>query len=146
VFSASARREHPFIGWSLGSLNKAVRTHRAALAHSRFWHLTHIPDCRLSDAIDLQEPSEELVIKTEYLKEKLAKLESGMQRLAAMEQRCSADQGRGRRQRARGARWYQEGRSKSDPAASMAQAMTTSNVRRLASFSIASNPGPDWHR
>src|SRR6516225_1831726 len=38
------------------------------------------------DTIDLQEPSEELVIKTEYLKEKLAKLESEMQRLAAMEQ------------------------------------------------------------
>jgi Transposase DDE domain len=34
----------------------------------------------------LQEPSEELAIKTEYLKEKLAKLESEMQRLAAMEQ------------------------------------------------------------
>jgi hypothetical protein len=38
------------------------------------------------DTIDLQEPSEELAIKTEYLKEKLAKLESEMQRLAAMEQ------------------------------------------------------------
>jgi hypothetical protein len=33
----------------------------------------------------LQEPSEELAIKTEHLKEKLAKLESEMQRLAAME-------------------------------------------------------------
>ena len=38
------------------------------------------------DTIDLQEPSEELAIKTEYLKEKLTKLESEMQRLAAMEQ------------------------------------------------------------
>jgi hypothetical protein len=37
------------------------------------------------DAIDLQEPSEELAIKTEHLKEKLAKLESELQRLAAME-------------------------------------------------------------
>ena len=37
------------------------------------------------DTIDLQEPSEELAIKTEHLKEKLAKLESEMQRLAAME-------------------------------------------------------------
>jgi hypothetical protein len=34
----------------------------------------------------LQEPSEELAIKTEHLKEKPAKLESEMQRLAAMEQ------------------------------------------------------------
>jgi transposase len=38
----------------------------------------------------LQEPSEELAIKTEYLKEKLAKLESEMQRLAAMEQQMLA--------------------------------------------------------
>src|SRR6516162_8929599 len=34
---------------------------------------------------DLQEPSEELAAKTAHLKEKLAKLESEMQRLAAME-------------------------------------------------------------
>ena len=34
----------------------------------------------------MQEPSEELAIKTEHLKEKPAKLESEMQRLAAMEQ------------------------------------------------------------
>jgi hypothetical protein len=34
--------------------------------------------------------SEELAIKTEYLKEKLAKLESEMQRLAAMEQQMLA--------------------------------------------------------
>jgi hypothetical protein len=35
VFSASARRERPFIGWSLGSLNKSLRTHRGAPAPSR---------------------------------------------------------------------------------------------------------------
>jgi hypothetical protein len=38
------------------------------------------------DTIDLQKPSEELPIKTEHLKEKLGKLESEMQRLAAIEQ------------------------------------------------------------
>ena len=37
------------------------------------------------DAADLQEPSEELAAKTAHLKEKLVKLESEMQRLAAME-------------------------------------------------------------
>jgi len=37
------------------------------------------------DTADLQEPSEELAMKTAHLKEKLAKLESEMQRLAAME-------------------------------------------------------------
>jgi transposase len=37
------------------------------------------------DTIDLQEPSETLVLKASYLKDKLAKLESEMQRLAAME-------------------------------------------------------------
>src|SRR5262249_11138539 len=37
------------------------------------------------DTADLQEPSEELAAKTAHLKEKLAKLESEMQRLAAME-------------------------------------------------------------
>ena len=37
------------------------------------------------DTADRQEPSEELAAKTEHLKEKLVKLESEMQRLAAME-------------------------------------------------------------
>src|ERR1700687_623182 len=37
------------------------------------------------DTADLQEPSEELATKTAHLKEKLTKLESEMQRLAAME-------------------------------------------------------------
>ena len=37
------------------------------------------------DTADLQEPSEELAVKTAHLKEKLVKLESEMQRLAAME-------------------------------------------------------------
>ena len=37
------------------------------------------------DTADLQEPSEELAAKTAHLKEKLVKLESDMQRLAAME-------------------------------------------------------------
>src|SRR6201993_2995963 len=37
------------------------------------------------DTADLQEPSEELAAKTAHLKEKLTKLESEMQRLAAME-------------------------------------------------------------
>ncbi len=37
------------------------------------------------DTADLQEPSEELTAKTAHLKEKLVKLESEMQRLAAME-------------------------------------------------------------
>jgi transposase/macrodomain Ter protein organizer (MatP/YcbG family) len=37
------------------------------------------------DTADLQEPSEELAAKTSHLKEKLVKLESEMQRLAAME-------------------------------------------------------------
>jgi hypothetical protein len=37
------------------------------------------------DAADLQEPSEELAAKTVHLKEKLVKLESEMQRLAAIE-------------------------------------------------------------
>jgi hypothetical protein len=46
------------------------------------------------DTADLQEPSEELVAKTAHLKEKLTKLESEMQRLAAMEKLMlgSADQ------------------------------------------------------
>ena len=37
------------------------------------------------DTADLQEPSEELAVKTAHLKEKLVKLESEMRRLAAME-------------------------------------------------------------
>jgi hypothetical protein len=37
------------------------------------------------DTADLQEPSEELAAKTAHLQEKLVKLESEMQRLAAME-------------------------------------------------------------
>jgi hypothetical protein len=37
------------------------------------------------DTADRQEPSEELAAKTDHLKEKLVKLESEMQRLAAME-------------------------------------------------------------
>src|SRR6516165_9612083 len=46
------------------------------------------------DTADLQEPSEELAAKTTHLKEKLVKLESEMQRLAAMEKLmlASADQ------------------------------------------------------
>ena len=42
------------------------------------------------DTADLQEPSEELAAKTAHLKEKLATLESEMQRLAAMEKRMLA--------------------------------------------------------
>jgi transposase len=42
------------------------------------------------DTADLQEPSEELAAKTTHLKEKLAKLEGEMQRLAAMEQQMLA--------------------------------------------------------
>ena len=42
------------------------------------------------DTADLQEPSEALTAKTAHLKEKLAKLESEMQRLAAMEKQMLA--------------------------------------------------------
>ena len=56
-----------------------VERRRAQLEESAGRYLSQL------DTIDLQEPSEELAIKTEYLKEKLAKLESEMQRLAAME-------------------------------------------------------------
>src|SRR5262247_2294190 len=42
------------------------------------------------DTADLQEPSEALAAKTAYLKEKLAKLESEMQRLSAMEKQMLA--------------------------------------------------------
>src|SRR5262249_19114522 len=57
-----------------------VERRRAQLEESVARYLSQL------DTIDLQEPSEELVIKTEHLKEKLAKLETEMQRLAAMEQ------------------------------------------------------------
>jgi hypothetical protein len=57
-----------------------VERRRAQLEESVARYLSQL------DTIDLQEPSEELAIKTEHLKEKLAKLESEMQRLAAMEQ------------------------------------------------------------
>src|SRR3954464_5057192 len=42
------------------------------------------------DTADLQEPSEALAAKTAHLKEKLAKLEGEMQRLAAMEKQMLA--------------------------------------------------------
>jgi hypothetical protein len=61
-----------------------VERRRAQLEESVARYLSQL------DTIDLQEPSEELAIKTEYLKEKLAKLESEMQRLAAMEQQMLA--------------------------------------------------------
>ena len=51
-----------------------VERRRAQLEESVARYLSQL------DTIDLQEPSEELVIKTEYLKEKLAKLETEMQR------------------------------------------------------------------
>jgi transposase len=57
-----------------------VERRRAQLEESVGRYLSQL------DTIDLQEPSEELAIRTEHLKEKLAKLESEMQRLAAMEQ------------------------------------------------------------
>jgi translation elongation factor P/translation initiation factor 5A len=57
-----------------------VERRRAQLEESVGRYLSQL------DTIDLQEPSEELAIKTEHLKEKLAKLESEMQRLTAMEQ------------------------------------------------------------
>jgi transposase len=57
-----------------------VERRRAQLEESVARYLSQL------DTIDLQEPSEELAIRTEHLKEKLAKLESEMQRLAAMEQ------------------------------------------------------------
>src|SRR5262250_2874470 len=65
-----------------------VERRRAQLEESVGRYLSQL------DTIDLQEPSEVLAIKTEYLKEKLAKLESEMQRLAAMEKLmlASADQ------------------------------------------------------
>ena len=57
-----------------------VERRRAQLEESVGRYLSQL------DTIDLQEPSEALAMKTEHLKEKLAKLESEMQRLAAMEQ------------------------------------------------------------
>jgi transposase len=56
-----------------------VERRRAQLEESVARYLSQL------DTIDLQEPSEALVLKTEHLKEKLAKLESEIQRLAAME-------------------------------------------------------------
>jgi transposase len=56
-----------------------VERRRAQLEESVARYLSQL------DTIDLQEPSEALALKTEHLKEKLAKLESEMQRLAAME-------------------------------------------------------------
>jgi hypothetical protein len=56
-----------------------VKRHRAQLEQSVARYLAQL------DTADRQEPSEELPAKTQHLKEKLVKLESQMQRLAAME-------------------------------------------------------------
>ena len=56
-----------------------VERRRAQLEQSVARYLAQL------DTADLQEPSEELAAKTGHLKEKLVKLESEMQRLAAME-------------------------------------------------------------
>ena len=56
-----------------------VERRRAQLEQSVARYLAQL------DTVDLQEPSEELAAKTAHLKEKLVKLESEMQRLAAME-------------------------------------------------------------
>jgi len=56
-----------------------VERRRAQLEESVARYLAQL------DTADLQEPSEELAAKTAHLKEKLVKLESEMQRLAAME-------------------------------------------------------------
>src|SRR5258705_7621848 len=56
-----------------------VERRRAQLGKSVARYLAQL------DTADLQEPSEELAAKTAHLKEKLVKLESEMQRLAAME-------------------------------------------------------------
>jgi len=56
-----------------------VERRRAQLEESVARYLSQL------DTADLQEPSEALAAKTAHLKEKLAKLESEMQRLAAME-------------------------------------------------------------
>src|SRR3954464_13385571 len=57
---------------------------RAQLEESVARYLSHL------DTADLQEPSEALAAKTAHLKEKLAKLEGEMQRLAAMEKQMLA--------------------------------------------------------
>jgi transposase len=56
-----------------------VEGRRAQLEESVARYLSQL------DTIDRREPTEALALKTEHLKEKLAKLESEMQRLAAME-------------------------------------------------------------
>jgi transposase len=56
-----------------------VERRRAQLEESVARYLAQL------DTADRQEPSEELAAKTDHLKEKLVKLESEMQRLAAME-------------------------------------------------------------
>ncbi len=56
-----------------------VERRRAQLEESVARYLSQL------DTADLQEPSEALAAKTAHLKEKLAKLESEMERLAAME-------------------------------------------------------------
>ena len=61
-----------------------VERRRAQLEESVARYLSQL------DTADLQEPSEALAAKTAYLKEKLAKLESEMQRLAAMEKQMLA--------------------------------------------------------
>src|SRR5450432_2533236 len=61
-----------------------VERRRAQLEESVARYLSQL------DTADLQEPSEALVAKTAHLKEKLAKLESEMQRLAAMEKQMLA--------------------------------------------------------
>jgi transposase len=65
-----------------------VERRRAQLEESVARYLSQL------DTIDLHDPSETLAMKTEHLKEKLAKLESELQRLAAMEKLmlASADQ------------------------------------------------------
>jgi hypothetical protein len=68
------------------------------------------------DTADLQEPSEELAAKTAHLKEKLVKLESEMQRLAAMEKLMlaspEADLGHRSRQPLDGDQWTRLRRSR----------------------------------
>ena len=61
-----------------------VERRRAQLEESVARYLSQL------DTADLQEPSEELAAKTAHLKEKLVKLESEMQRLAAMEKEMLA--------------------------------------------------------
>ena len=61
-----------------------VKRRRAQLEESVARYLSQL------DTADLQEPSEALAAKTAHLKEKLAKLESEMQRLAAMEKQMLA--------------------------------------------------------